>query len=219
MFLDTANISDITKAFSFANLKGVTTNPSILLKEGKQRSRIIREILENSEGLIFVQAVGDSYSEIYDDCKEILALDPSRVGLKIPANIDGLKTMKKLKQESRDVSILATAIFSVDQGILSALAGCDYIAPYINRMENNNINPYEVVRKTRKIYDDRHFATQILAASFKNTTQVINILEAGAHTTTVSYDILESMASKDLAAKSIEKFNQDWRELERRMER
>lgn len=218
MFLDTANLSEIKEAFSFGVLKGVTTNPSILLKEGQKREDIIKEILNNSEGTVFVQAAGSSYEEMYDDCKEILALDDERIGLKIPANISGLRVMKTLKNQNDVPVILATAIFSVDQSILCGIAGCDYIAPYVNRMENNNIDPYEVVRKIRKIYDDRHFSTQILAASFKNTNQVVDIFTAGAHTATVSYDILQKMASKELASASIIGFNNDWNKLQQVIE-
>jgi TalC/MipB family fructose-6-phosphate aldolase len=214
MYLDTANIDEIKESFTLGVMKGVTTNPSILLKEGRKRESVIHDILENSEGIVFVQAVGDSCEEIYTDSKEILQLHQTRIGLKIPANNEGLKAIKMLKSENPQVVILATAIFSVEQGFLSALAGCDFIAPYVNRMENNNIDPYEVIRKTRKIFDDRNLSTQILAASFKNTNQVVDILAAGAHTATVPFDILNSMLNKVLATASIKKFNQDWAELQ-----
>lgn len=216
MFLDTANIQEIKEAFTLGVLKGVTTNPSILLKEGKTREVIVKEILANSEGIVFVQAAGSTFEEMYADCEEILSLNDKRIALKIPANIPGLKVIKEFKNKEDAPVILATAIFSVDQSILCGLAGCDYIAPYVNRMANNNIDPFEVVRKTRKIYDDRGIKTQILAASFKNTNQVSDILEAGAHTATISYDILQGMASKALASASIAGFNEDWNELLRR---
>ena len=215
MFIDTANLAQIKEGFSLGVLKGVTTNPSILLKEGKKREQIIEEILTISEGIVFVQAAGSNYEEMLADCEEILALNHERIGLKIPANIDGFKVIKELKSRDNAPIILATAIFSADQGILCGLAGCDYIAPYVNRMENNNIDPYEVVRKTRKIYDDRGITTQILAASFKNTNQVVDIFAAGAHTATIPYDILHQMATKELAAASIKGFNHDWDELQR----
>lgn len=216
MFLDTANINDIKEAFTFGVLKGVTTNPSILLKEGKKRDDIVKEILDNSTGIVFVQAAGNTFEEMYNDCQEILSLNNERIAIKIPANIPGLKVIKELKSHSNAPVILATAIFSADQGILCGLAGCDYIAPYVNRMSNNNIDPFEVVRKTRNFYDERGIKTQILAASFKNTNQVIDIFEAGAHTATIPFDILRAMASKDLAAASILGFNNDWNELLRR---
>ena len=207
MFLDTANINDIKEAFTFGVLKGVTTNPSILLKEGQKREEIVPEILENSVGTIFVQAAGSTYEEMYNDCKEILSLNNERIALKIPANIPGFKVIKEIKNQSDAPTILATAIFSTDQGMLCGLAGCDYIAPYVNRMSNNNIDPFDVVRKTRKFYDDRGLQTQILAASFKNTNQVVDVFDAGAHTATVSFDILRAMLSKELAATSILGFN------------
>ena len=210
MFLDTANVAQIKEGFSLGVLKGVTTNPSILFKEGQKREEIIPEILNNSEGIVFVQAAGNTYEEMLADCQNILALNNERIALKIPANIPGFQVMKELKSRSDAPIILATAIFSVDQSLLCGLAGCEYIAPYVNRMENNNIDPYEVVRKTRKIFDDRGISTQILAASFKNTNQVVDIFAAGAHTATVSYDILVNMANKELAQASVNGFNRDW---------
>ncbi|WP_394237687.1 transaldolase family protein [Niallia oryzisoli] len=218
MFIDSANLDEIREGFSLGLLKGVTTNPSILLKEGKRRGVIVKEILDNSEGIVFVQATGSSYEEIYADCQEILAYGNKRIALKIPANIPGFQVINRLKNQNNAPIILATAIFSVDQSLLCGLAGCDYIAPYVNRMANNNINPYEVVNKTRKIYDDRGFSTKILAASFKNTNQVVDIFTAGAHTATVSSDVLRSMASKELASASISGFNRDWYELQSRLE-
>ncbi|WP_230163355.1 transaldolase family protein [Peribacillus simplex] len=214
MYLDTANIEEIKEAFSLGILKGVTTNPSILLKEGKSRAKVVKEILENSEGTVFVQAIGESYDDIYRDCQEIMNLDSNRVALKIPACFNGIKVIKQSKTDNPNTIILATAIFSVEQALLCALAGSDFVAPYVNRMENNNINPYEVITKIRKIFDDRNLSTKILAASFKNTNQLVDILFAGAHTATISCDVLVNMIDKQLAEASIKIFNKDWEKLQ-----
>ena len=209
LYLDTANLIELKKAFSSNILKGVTTNPTILLKENRKRDEIINEILASTTGIVFVQTVGERFDEIYEDALKIMEFKSSRIALKIPAHLEGIEVIKRIKDEYPEVKILATAIFSVDQAILSAIAGSDFIAPYINRMENNNIDPYEVIRKTRKIYDDQGFKTKILGASFKNSNQLIDTFYAGAHTATISYELYTSMANKDLALLSIKKFNED----------
>lgn len=214
MFLDTANIIEIKDAVSLGIFKGVTTNPTLLLKEGKKREVIIREILDICEGIVFVQAVGNTCEEIFNDCKRILEIDSLRIGLKIGANIEGIKAIKLIKAEKKYVPVLATAVYSVEQGMISVLAGCDYIAPYVNRMENSNINPYETVTKIRKFIDEKKADSKIIAASFKNTAQFVDILSSGAHNATISYEILRDMLDKQVVLSSIEKFNDDGFSLE-----
>ncbi|MED3781809.1 transaldolase family protein, partial [Heyndrickxia sporothermodurans] len=97
MYLDTANINEITEAFSLGIMKGVTTNPSILLTEGKPRKWIIKEILDKTDGTVFVQTVGETYEEMYNDCQEIRTYDQTKIGIKIPATFEGLKVIMQLK--------------------------------------------------------------------------------------------------------------------------
>lgn len=214
LYLDTANIEQIKAAFEVGVLHGVTTNPSILLKEKKERTVIIKEVLENSKGLVFVQVTAENFEEMYEEALEIYNIDKLRIGVKIPVNTAGIKTMKTLKEKNKNIPILATAIFTAEQGLMAALAGADYIAPYINRMENNGINSGDVIEKIRKIYDDGKLPTKILAASFKNTHQVINVLARGAHSATISYDIFDAMINNKLAQDSVNKFTSDWAELQ-----
>src|SRR5690625_5632282 len=103
--------------------------------------------------------------------------------------------MKQMKAEQSDVAILATAIYSTEQNVLAAIAGADYVAPYINRMQNNRIDAYIVIAETRKIYDDQKLQTKILAASFKNTGQIVETLSKGAHTVTIPYDLFIGMSN------------------------
>lgn len=214
LYLDTANIEELKKAMRVNILKGVTTNPSILLKEKKRREDIINEILSVTTEEVFVQTDGMTVEEILDDGEAILeTFQSERIALKIPAHLEGIEAIKTMKDRHQHVKILATSIYSADQGLLAAMAGSDYIAPYVNRMENNNIDPYKAIRTIRKIYDDQQFSTKILAASFKNTSQIVQILAAGAHTATISYELFAQMANKGLALEAIEKFNADTTEL------
>ncbi len=186
-----------------------------LREKGKiKREEIINEILSVTTGEVFVQTEGMTVNEIIKDSEKILnTFQTNRIALKIPAHIEGVEAIKMMKDRHPKVKSLATAIYSADQGLLAALAGSDYIAPYINRMEDNNINPYEVVGTIREIYDDNSLPTKILAASFKNTNQIMQVLAAGAHTVTISSELFSQMANKVLAVEAIKKFNDDAAEL------
>ena len=208
MFLDTANIEEIKKAMKTGVFKGVTTNPTILLNERTPRAEKVHEILEMGVRFIYVQATGETVEERLEDCETILSLDNAgRVGLKIPMDIAGLEVVKQIREKYPDCRILGTAVYSADQGIFAALAGCDSIAPYINRMSNNDLDPYKAVSIIRDFIDEHQLDCEILGASFKNTNQVIQTLACGAHSVTIPYNIFEKMMNKELAVSAIETFN------------
>jgi TalC/MipB family fructose-6-phosphate aldolase len=215
LFLDTADIEQIKQGFDIGILTGVTTNPSILLKCGKSRSDTIKAILENSNGLLFVQTVSDKYRDIMIEVRELLSFDSKRIGIKIPVTPDGIKAIQELKKSS--VKTLATAVFNTSQAIISAIAGADYIAPYINRMEQNGIDAIETIREIRNIYEMNCIETKILAASFRNVEQIIRTIKAGAHSVTISYELFCDMFNNYLTDKSIKKFAEDWMALNERL--
>lgn len=125
----------------------------------------------------------------------------------------GVGVISKLKKEDPDHVILGTAIYSADQAILGALAQCDYLAPYVNRMSTHGIDPYEAINKTRAFIDSRKLNAQIMGASFKNSQQVVYALTSGAHTVTIPYDIYLQMIDKEIALSAIDVFNQHGEEL------
>lgn len=215
IFLDTANIEEIKQAAKLNVLKGVTTNPTILLKEKRSRKEIINNILALTTGEVFVQTHGEKAEDILQDSEQVLSMfNSEQIVLKIPAHFDGIEAIKRIKDKQPDVKILATVIYSVEQALLAAIAGSDYVAPYINRMENNDIDTFEVIKKIRTIYNDQEFDTKIMAASFKNTNQIIQMFYAGAHAATIPYDLLIGMANKGLVLPAIQKFNDDAASLE-----
>lgn len=215
MFLDTANVEEINEGLQLGFIKGVTTNPTLLLEEGEARSEQIEKILQTDTSLFFVQLIGDTVEELMLDYQKIKEIETKKdVGVKVPLNFNGLTTIRKIKEEDPKQIVLGTGIYSADQGIMGSLAGCDYIAPYFNRMENNNLDANESIYQMRKFIDDRGLSTKIMGASFKNTNQVIHALMAGAHTVTIPGDILKGLANKQLAISGIEVFNQHGRELE-----
>jgi len=215
MFLDSVNIKEINENMKLGVIKGVTSNPTLLLKEGQERTDQIIRILNTDVELLFVQIVGDTLEEMKNDYETITNISTEKtIGLKVSLNSIGLEFIKKVKEKDKVQIILGTAVYSADQGILGALAGCDYLAPYVNRMSNNNLDPYRSIKQMRTFIDDRGLDTEIMGASFKNSNQVVDALIAGAHMATISNDILNQMINKELAANAIQVFNNDGDKLE-----
>ncbi|WP_035052388.1 transaldolase family protein [Carnobacterium pleistocenium] len=216
MYLDTANTELIKKYILFDWVTGVTTNPTLLKTESTQkRIESIQEILAIiKERQLFVQIAGETVQELIEDAETILALEDDRVALKIAADEDGFKAIQSIKNRYPKVIILATAIFSVEQAYLAGLAGCDWVAPYVNRMENQSLDGIEIISKIAEVYANQRIKTKILGASYKNTSQVINSLLAGADDVTIPTALIEVMMKNKLAADSIQVFNQHAAEKE-----
>lgn len=209
MFLDSGNLEEIKRALQFPFFEGVTTNPTILLKENQPRKTHIAQI---SAKLVFVQAAGLTEAEIWDDVLRIQAIQPAdgtTIGLKIPAHEAGIKVMTKVRAKFPDAIILATAIFSSEQGYIASLAGADYLAPYYNRMEVSGLDAAKTIEELRYVLDLQGLqAVKIMGASFKNSRQIMQALASGADTVTIGYDLFLQMMNKPLALESIEKFNE-----------
>ena len=216
MYLDTSNLKEISDALETGVIVGVTTNPTILKKQGKSRVDQIKSIDELGVPVIYAQLVGDNADELFEDYKALKEIGKElkgELGIKVPISNVGLKALKKIRDLDEEILVLGTAIYSADQGIMGALAGCNYLAPYYNRMENNATDPQQEIEKMRLFIDDRGLETKILAASFKNSSQVVNALISGAHTVTIDYSIFLQMTEKDVALKAIDVFNEHGRSL------
>ncbi|MCD2252690.1 transaldolase family protein [Listeria marthii] len=209
MFLDTGNLEGIKKALQFPFFEGVTTNPTILLKENQPRKTHIANIPAK---LVFVQAAGLTEDEIWEDVARIQAIEPAKgttIGLKIPAHEAGIKVIAKVRAEFPEAIILATAIFSSEQGYIAALSGADYLAPYYNRMEVSGLDAAKTIEELRYVLDLQGLENvKIMGASFKNSRQIMQALVSGADTVTIGYDLFLQMMNKPLALESIEKFNE-----------
>ncbi len=209
MFLDTGNLEEIKKALQFPFFEGVTTNPTILLKENKPRNTHIGSIKAK---VVFVQAAGLTEEEIWEDVIRIQAIEPAEgtvIGLKIPAHEAGIKVIAKVRANFPNEIILATAIFSSEQGYIAALSGADYLAPYYNRMEVSGLDAAKTIEELRYVLDLQGLEdVKIMGASFKNSRQIMQALASGADTVTIGYDLFLQMMNKPLALESIEKFNE-----------
>lgn len=219
MFLDTANIDEINDNLLLGIFKGVTTNPTLLLKEKKERFSQINNILATDVEVLFVQVIGETVEELIEDYNKIRNIQmDKKIVIKVPMNTIGLEFVKNIKQLYPKQLVLGTAIYSSDQGILATVVGCDYLAPYVNRMSNNNLDPYTSIAQMRKFIDNRQLPTKIMAASFKNANQVVDSLIAGAHTATIPAEIVDQMMNKELALNAIRVFNNHGQELNKLME-
>ena len=205
LMLDTANLDDIKTGFNDWPVVGVTSNPSILKKEGNidiyERLAAIKAICGNKRSL-HVQVVSDTREGIVAEAHHILKRLGSDVYIKIPVSSEGLPAIKELAAEG--VNITATAIYSALQGILAILAGAKYIAVYYNRMENNCTDPNAVIREIRNFIDKSGSDAMILAASFKNVSQVMEAYTNGAQSATVDPTVIRlgvGMASINDAVK------------------
>jgi TalC/MipB family fructose-6-phosphate aldolase len=215
MYLDTANIEEIRLCQRTGILQGVTTNPTILLREKTDRFRQIEVILASDVKRLFVQIVGETADELFSDYKRLRKFNrEGRLAYKVSMDFTGIEALRMIRADDPDAFILGTAVYSADQVVFAALAGCDMVAPYVNRMAENNIDPFEALRNMRQFIDSRNLPCKILAASFKNTNQILTALRSGAHSCTIPAELFLKMINKELAQNAIIVFNRHGRELD-----
>lgn len=211
---DTANIETIKKYSEVFPITGITSNPSIIKKEGKidffNHFKEIRKII-GKDRTLHIQVVAEDCEGIIKDAETILKNVDDLVCIKVPVTEEGLKAIRILK--GKGVSVTATAIYTKVQGFLAIEAGADYIAPYFNRMENMDINPREVIKAFEDMINKYNYPTKILAASFKNMGQVNDAFAAGAQTVTVAPEILSDALKMPAIKKAVDDFTADWEKI------
>ena len=210
LLLDTANLEAIRKYHDYYAITGVTTNPTILSREKSpffETYEKIRSII-GEEKQLHVQVTARSCDEMLKEAEVITARLGKDVFIKVPVVEEGVKAMKLLKEGGYNVT--ATAVVSVQQAFLAGSVGADYVAPYVNRMANLNIDPYEAVARIRKLFNNQNISTKILGASFKNTQQVVLTYENGAEAVTVAPDLLTTMCSNAITDLWVANFEKDW---------
>ena len=211
LLIDTANLEKIEEYLTYLPVEGVTTNPSILKKEGKiefvSHIKDIRNLIGEDKSL-HVQVVSKDYEGIIRDAHNILEIVGSDTYIKIPVSKDGLRAIKELKKE--DIRITATAIYSKIQALLAMELEADYLALYINRMSNLNTDPYEVVETVANQLKSTGSNSKILGASYKNVDQVIQTVENGGTHVTVGSDVLDHFVVDPNIEKAVSEFSDDW---------
>lgn len=213
-FLDTANVNEIREAHSWGILDGVTTNPSLVSKEGKDFHDVLREICRIVPGDVSAECVRLTSEEMIREGRE-LAKIAKNIVVKIPIIKEGLKAIKVLSSEG--IRINTTLIFSPSQALLAAKAGAAYVSPFIGRLDDVSHVGMEVVRGIRAIFDNYEYRCQILAASIRNPLHVIEAATLGADVATMPFSVLESLLKHPLTDVGLQKFLADWEKLPQQM--
>ena len=209
LYLDTVDVEQVARFNACLPIKGITTNPSILAKAGVGVNQALSDIagIIGSEARFHVQVVSQTVDGMLAEAIKIDAL-PFDLVVKIPATEVGLAAIRKIKQ--KNIQVLATAIYSAQQGYLAALCGADYLAPYVNRMDTMGGNGVAVVADLQQLITQQGLSCKVLPASFKNTLQVMDVMKLGVGAITLPVDVAAQMVSHPAVGPAVEQFNQDW---------
>lgn len=209
IILDTANLEDIRRYNDIYDITGITSNPTILAKEKAEFFPLLLEIRSIiGEKQLHVQVTGSICEEMLKEAEALTGRLGKDTYIKVPANEEGIKTMKVLK--SRGNRVTATAIYMPQQAMLAASVGADYVAPYFNRMNNINVDSKKAIGDMAWLFEHNQIQTKIVAASFKNTQQVMDALMAGAQAVTVSPELYTQMVENPMIDSAIAGFAADW---------
>ncbi|TKZ35055.1 fructose-6-phosphate aldolase [Brachyspira catarrhinii] len=208
-FIDTANVEDIKKANDMGVICGVTTNPSLIAKEGKNFNDVIKEITSIVDGPISgeVKATTIKAEDMIVEAREIAKIHKNMV-VKIPMTVEGLKAVKVLSKEGIKTNV--TLIFSANQALLAARAGATYVSPFLGRLDDISTDGLELIRTIADIFDTHDIDTEIISASVRHPIHVTECALAGADIATVPYNVIEQMTKHPLTEQGIEKFKKDY---------
>jgi len=209
-FIDTANIEEIKEAVSMGILDGVTTNPSLVAKEGKDFKELLNEIIKIVDGPISAEAVSMDYDGIMKEAKELAAIHKNIV-VKVPLMKEGIKAVKSLSQIGIKTNV--TLCFSPTQAILAAKAGATYISPFVGRLDDISQTGMDLIEQIVQIYKNYNFATEVLVASIRNPLHIVEAGMIGADVVTVPFSVIEKLFKHPLTDIGIEKFLNDWEKL------
>ena len=209
-FIDTANVDDIRKANDMGVICGVTTNPSLIAKEGRRFEDVIAEIASIVDGPISgeVKATTTDAEGMIREVREIAKRHPNMV-VKIPMTVEGLKAVKVLTAEGIKTNV--TLIFTANQALLAARAGATYVSPFLGRLDDISVRGVELVEEIAEIFAVAGIETEIIAASVRNPMHITDCALAGADIATVPYKVLEQMTHHPLTDAGIRKFQEDYR--------
>ena len=209
-FIDTANVDDIRKANDMGVICGVTTNPSLIAKEGRDFNEVIREIASIVDGPISgeVKATTTDAEGMIKEGREIAAIHPNMV-VKIPMTVEGLKAVKVLTAEGIKTNV--TLVFSANQALLAARAGATYVSPFLGRLDDISMPGIDLIETIAEMFNVAGITTEIIAASVRNPIHVIDCALAGADIATVPYSVIEQMTKHPLTDQGIAKFQADYK--------
>lgn len=209
-YIDSANTIAIEKLVRDFPIAGVTTNPSIVGKANTALSPLLKKIREiiGEERRIFVQTLSSHPEDVLGDAEAVKNLIGENISIKVPCTADGLHAMTLLKEN--DYTVTATAVFTPQQAMLAAVAGADYVAPYVNRLDSITSDSVKVVEDTISLFNLTGIKSVVLAASFKNAEQIHRTMLAGCQTVTIPPELFPSLINHPMTKNALEQFDNDW---------
>ena len=209
-FIDTADINEIKAALEIGIIDGVTTNPSLIAKTGKDFKTVVDEICAVVDGPISVEAVSMDAEGLIKEARELSKVNKNIV-VKIPMTEEGLKAVKKVSQEGIHTNV--TLVFSPTQAILAAKAGATYISPFVGRLDDISHIGMDIVGQIVTIYDNYDFSTEVIVASIRNPLHVVEAALLGADVSTIPFNVIKQLVKHPLTDIGIEKFLSDWKKV------
>jgi len=212
-FIDTANVKEIREAASLGVVDGVTTNPSLIAKEGRDFRQVISEICSIVDGPISAEAVSLEADKMVAEGEDLATIHKNIV-VKLPMTRDGLKATKVLA--GKGIRVNMTLVFSPTQALLAAKVGAAYVSPFVGRLDDISHYGMDLVRQIMTIYNNYGYGTEVIVASIRNPLHVVDAAMAGAHIATIPFNVIDQLAKHPLTDIGIEKFLADWKRLEKK---
>lgn len=213
IYLDSAKIEEIKEAVSLGVICGVTTNPSLVAKEGKDFPALVKEIAGIVKGPVSAEVISTDTAGMLEEALRLAALD-ERIVIKIPMTAEGLKAVHNLHRQGIKTNM--TLVYSVNQAVLAVQAGASYVSPFLGRLDDIGYDGMSLVKDIVTVFDIYHYNTQIIAASIRHPLHSVLAAKAGAHIATVPYKVLLQMIEHPMTKIGIDKFLTDWEKASQR---
>jgi len=207
IFLDTANLEEIRQGVEWGIVDGVTTNPTLIAKEGADFEKRIKEICELVQGPVSAEVISLNWEGMVEEARKLAAID-EHVVVKIPMTPDGIKAVKILSAEGIKTNV--TLVFSANQALLAAKAGATYVSPFVGRIDDNGNDGLKLLEEIMQIFVNYSFETEVIAASIRHPMHVVEAALIGVDIATVPFDVLKKMFMHPLTDVGIKRFLQDW---------
>ena len=211
-FLDTADVDEIREIAAWGILDGVTTNPSLIKKSGRDFKEVVREIAGICSGPISAEVTAMDTQGMLEQARQLKTELPENVIIKIPCTPEGLAATKVLTEEGVDTNV--TLIFSASQALMAAKAGATYVSPFIGRIDDTGHEGMNLIAEIMETWEKYDISTKVLAASIRHPTHVLQCMQLGAHTATMPAKIFRQLMKHPLTDKGLEGFMRDWAEVE-----
>ena len=206
-FIDTANFDDIKAAYEMGFIAGVTTNPSLIVKEKRDLHEVIQQIADLVEGPVSAEVIATTAPEMVKEAHELIKLGDNVV-IKVPMTAEGLKAVSILSKEGIKTNV--TLIFSANQALLAARAGATYVSPFVGRIDDISMDGIQLIEDIAEIFMVHNIATEIIAASVRTPMHMTQCAKAGAHIATVPFNVLQQSLKHPLTDVGLARFLADW---------